>query len=319
MYRRRVSRLSTAIFGIFLFALAGCIRSAPRMPRNLSSAVPINYSSQEFDDDVQAYRNAVKANQLGSAKAARDSIVFRVIAQIDSSYGHFEGGLTNGRAAFQTGSDAAQLGLTAAATIVGASAVKDILTATSTALQGTSLSIDKNFYEQKTTESLVSQMRASRKALQAQILLSLSSRDVISYPLEAAWIDVVGYYYAGTIPSALVDIASSTGSAATVADQQLKSTVQALTNATPTQAKQAVSIRTVYTKLSSEISSGDATQSSQASVTLRKILDSVGVSYAADATGADLLAALKTEMQVAASDDTRLQKLNDAVQAATTQ
>jgi hypothetical protein len=99
----------------------------------------------------------------------------------------------------------------------------------------------------------------------------------------------------------------------------LKSTVQALTNATPTQAKQAVSIRTVYTKLSSEISSGDATQSSQASVTLRKILDSVGVSYAADATGADLLAALKTEMQVAASDDTRLQKLNDAVQAATTQ
>ena len=68
-------------------------------------------------------------------------------------------------------------------------------------------------------------MRASRKTLQAQMLLNLSTRDVQSYPLEAAWTDVVNYYYAGTIPSALVDISSKTGNDALQADLNLKAVV----------------------------------------------------------------------------------------------
>src|SRR5579863_2993992 len=220
----------------------GCFRVAPKMPPPLASMAPINYSSSALDADVAAYHASIANHALDNAKTQRNQIVFRIIAQIDAAYGAFELNLSTRRAGLQTGGDAAQLGLSAAATLVGASDIKDILSATSTAFQGTRLSVDKNFYEQKTTESLVSQMRASRKNLQAQILLSLSNRDVNSYPLEAAWGDVVNYYYAGTIPSALVDIAGKAGNDAVKADQTLKGVVEDI-------ARDSVTIRSEYEKL----------------------------------------------------------------------
>lgn len=284
------------------------------MPRNVASAAPISYDGADFDADVKAYRGALDAKQLDLARTKRDQIVYRVVAQIDAAYGAFESSLSNGRAAYQTGGDAAQLGLTAAATVVGATEIKDILSATSIALQGTRLSFDKNFFEQKTTEALVAQMRASRKTLQAQLIRSLGTRDVGSYPLEAAWIDVVGYYYAGTISSALVEISSKAGAADTAAQQDLKKAVDEITPATPAQAKQAVSVRAAYNAISKQISSGDQAQINQATGNLRKILDAAGVTYSADASASDLLKAMQSAMHDAIGDHALLQKLNDAVQ-----
>ena len=183
---------------LMLLATSGCLRVSPKMPKLLATAAPIEYSNSAFDADIASYHAALTAGNLDAAKTLRNQIVFRVMAQIDTAYDKFESELDTHRAGYQTSTDAAQLGLTTAATLVGASAVKDILSSTATALQGATLSFDKNFFEQKTTASLVSQMRASRKTLQAQMLLNLSTRDVQSYPLEAAWTDVVNYYYAGT-------------------------------------------------------------------------------------------------------------------------
>ena len=64
-------------------------------------------------------------------------------------------------------------------------------------MQGMRTSLDKNFFQEKTTESIISQMRASRKTKQALLITNLGKRNVASYPLEQAWIDLVGFYYAG--------------------------------------------------------------------------------------------------------------------------
>ena len=297
----------------------GCFRIAPKMPPPLASMAPINYSSSALDADVAAYHASIANHALDNAKTQRNQIVFRIIAQIDAAYGAFELNLSTRRAGLQTGGDAAQLGLSAAATLVGASDIKDILSATSTAFQGTRLSVDKNFYEQKTTESLVSQMRASRKNLQAQILRSLSNRDVNSYPLESAWGDVVNYYYAGTIPSALVDIAGKAGNDAVTADQTLKDAVKELTPGTPDQAKQAVTIRSEYETLNKAISSGDSTSVKAAGETLARILTTAKIQFDSSASVSSLLEVFKQAIIATADDNAKLQTLDAAVKSVASQ
>ena len=149
----------------------------------------------EFAADVAAYRaavanipvDAVKGSattspDLSRALALRNQIAYRVMGDIESSYSKFEMSLTTQRAGFETGSDAVQLGISAAATVVGASDVKDILNASLTAFTGTRTSLDKNFFQEKTTESIISEMRAARKTKQAQLITNLATRDVASYP-----------------------------------------------------------------------------------------------------------------------------------------
>ncbi len=314
MGQRRLAavRILSTLFALSL--MAGCMRFAPKMPKNLSSPAPILYSPAEFDADVHRYRDALKAGDLKTARTERDQIVFRVMAQIESAYGNFEGSLTTSRAAALTGADAAQLGLTAAATIVGSSGVKDILTATAVALQGTRLSFDKNFFEQKTTESLIAQMRASRRTEEAQMLRSIANRDVTSYPLENAWTDLVRYYYAGTIPSALVEISSKAGADAVKADVDLKDAVRELTPATQRQAKQSIGIRSAYERLSRDLGSDDPDRRRRASADIRAILTRVGrAAVAGEASPDDLLADLRSAMLLADRDPAVAEKLADAV------
>lgn len=316
MNHRSVTAVYICFATLAVACVTGCLRIAPKMPKPLASAAPINYSLTAFDADLASYNTAVANGQMEVAKTKRNQIVFRIMAQIDAAYGAYELDLSTRRAGIQTSGDAAQLGLTAAATVVGTTEVKDILSATSTALQGTRLSFDKNFFEEKTTESLISQMRASRKTLQAQILLSLSTRDVNSYPLAAAWIDVINYYYAGTVPSALVDIASKAGNDAVNADKNLKAVVKSLTPATPAQAQQAVTIRSEYEQLNKAISSANPASVKAAGQTLAKILTSAQIPFDSTASASDLLAVFKQAIIAAADDDEKLESLNHAVVAA---
>jgi HAMP domain-containing protein len=306
---------------LLMLSTAGCIRVTPKMPKTLSLAAPITYVQKDFEQDVSDYHTSVKAGtpaSLDLARTQRNQIVFRVLAQIDAAYFRFETGLATTRAGAQTLADGANLGVTAAATVVGASSVKDILSATSVALQGTRLSFDKNFFEEKTTESLISQMRATRKNLNAQMLDSLAKRDVASYPLEAAWSDVVAYYYAGTIPSALVDLASKTGAEATKADANLKDKVAELTlaAATPAEAKQAINVRDEFEALAKAVASQDPSSVKKAEATLRDILASAGTPAASSATPDELLDAVKSAMIAATTDAAKRKKLLDAFQTA---
>ena len=315
MRARRITFLKLGGASLCLL-LGGCLRVAPKLPRSLQSPAPLAYSPAAFDADVARYRTALSAADPLAARTERDAIVYRVLAQVDAAYGAFEVNLNVRRAGAQTGADAAQLGLTAAATVTGASGVKDILSATATALGGTRLSFDKNYFEQKTTESLVSQMRASRLALKSQLLLNLAKRDVASYPREAAWVDLIGYYYAGTIPSALVEIANRTGSDAVKAGQDLQDVVRELRPATPAQAEQALDVRAAYEALSRGIQSGKPDEVVRSNDALRRVLREAGIAFDESATPNDLLTRMREAMAAAADDPAKSQRLADAVHSA---
>lgn len=317
MQNNNYSLIYVFISALSMFVCNGCVHTmAPKLPRELSASAVVTYSKNEFEADRNDYRKAVAAGDMSRALLLRNQIAYRVMADIESSYGGFETNLTASRAGIQTTSDAIQLGMTAASTVVGSSDVKDLLTASLSAFKGTSLSFDKNYFQEKTTEALISQMRASRQVLQARLLLSLGTRDVSSYPLDAAWIDLVDYYYSGTVPSALVAIATKAGSDATQASAKVDAAVKALTPATPAQAKQAVDIRTVYNDLSAQVASSDSTTASTALQKLRTILEAAGYNPPPNAAGQDLLALFRQAMHDASIDDSKLAALSAAVQAA---
>ena len=142
----------------------------PKMPPALGAPSITVYKASDFTADLASYRAAIVANDLARARALRNQMAYRVMVDIEADYSRFEMSLTTQRAGFETGADTVQLGISAAATLVGASDVKEMLTASLTAFQGTRLSLDKNFFREKTTESIISQMRASRKTKQAELI-----------------------------------------------------------------------------------------------------------------------------------------------------
>jgi hypothetical protein len=307
-------RLALTALMLSVVSLTGCMSTmGPKMPKELGAPSLSSYSQADFKSDVDQYRAAVAAPDLPRALAVRNQIAYHVMANIESEYGSFEMRLTTQRAGFETGADAVQLGISAATTLVGATDVKNILSASLSAFQGTRLSVDKNFFQQKTTESIISQMRTTRKTLQAQLILNLATRDVSSYPLDAVWIDLVDFYYAGTVPSALVGIASSTGASAEGATKKLSDTVAALTPTTPAQAKQSMTNRAAYEKLQAAANGTDAEKSADAIKSLRQILTAAGYAPNPDAGAKELLALFRKAIDDATTDDGKLASLSAAV------
>lgn len=309
--------LGLSAIGAILLLACGCASNmGPKMPKELTAPSVSLYPADTFKSDVDKYRSAITAGDQKGALAIRNQMAYRVMADIESSYGAFEMKLSSSRAAQSTLADATTLGLTAATTVVGASDVKDILAATASAFQGTWTSYDKNFFQQKSTEALIAQMRATRRTLQAQLITSLGTRDVTSYPWDAVWIDLIRFYYAGTVPSAMVELATNAGTQATQATEKLNNAVAALTPRTPEQAQAAVDIRGVYQKLAAAVSGSDATAASAAAESLRKILTDAGYTLAAGENGVSLLADFRKAMADASTDNDKLAKLSQAVAAA---
>lgn len=313
----RTRELKLAALCLLPLLACGCESNmGPKMPKELTAPSVSLYPADAFKSDQDRYRAAVTNGDLKTALAIRNDMAYRVMADIESSYGRFEMKLASSRATQATLADAATLGLTAATAVVGASDVKDILAATGTAFQGAWTSYDKNFFQQKTTEALIAQMRATRRTLQAQLITSLGTRDVASYPWDAVWMDLVKFYYAGTVPSAMVELASNAGTQANQATEKLNNAVAALTPRTPEQAQAAVDIRGAYEKLASAVNGPDAAKASAAEATLRKILTDAGNPPSAAENGAALLADMRKAMADASSDNDKLANLSKAVAAA---
>jgi hypothetical protein len=299
---------------LLLDAASGCHTMGPKMPKELGAPVVTSYSGTQFAADVTAYRTAVSKPDLAQARILRDQIAYRVMAEIELAYGRFEMTLTTNRAAFQTGSDVVQLGLAAAIAVTPAGDVTDILAASLAGFKGTTLSIDKNFFEQKTTEALVSQMRANRKTIQAQLLKSLATRDVTTYPLESVWVDLVDFYYAGTVPSALVSIASAAGAEATTAKKNLEDTVKGLPATTHAQALESVNIRSEMDKLENDAASPDPKISQPALAKLRAILVKLGKAPAANTSLEELVKECDVVVEATLNDPNAKAALSGAIQ-----
>jgi hypothetical protein len=140
--------------------------------------------------------------QSNATTASRNEFIARRLALYDLEYLRFTQNFRLGRAEADTLFDHAMLGLSLATTLSSGEDTKTALGAIMTALTGGRASIEKNFYADKTSSAMVSQMTAERKAALVPILDG-ASKPIEKYSMDSAFRDLNAYRAAGTVDGAL--------------------------------------------------------------------------------------------------------------------
>ena len=242
------------------------------------------YTIADFDTDLLAYSTATKPTaptpgEKAAAIAARNKMVYGVMAEIDYVYHNYEVSLFMNEGSFKVAGDVLQLGLGTAATITNGERAKTVLGAALTGVSGVNLSIDKNFFRQQTVQALMSSMQANRDRIKATILQRLNE-DAVTYPFQAARSDLTAYFFAGTLPAALQQLHQTAATEATKARGDLEAV--ALKNVTAEDVKNATDINMAIRKA---MAAGDV----QKVVTYLTAMDHPP----ADNTAASIMAALQ--------------------------
>ena len=121
--------------------------------------------------------------------------------------------------------DITTIGVDLAITLVGGESVKAILGAVSAGLTGTKITIDKNFFQEKTVPVLITAMNAERKKALIPILRG-GGQTLKVYSFEQALSDLHIYYQAGTFLGALQSIQKDSGVKEQQADDKIEKLVK---------------------------------------------------------------------------------------------
>jgi hypothetical protein len=201
------------LFKALLFSaiilMAGC-----NNPSSLNGPPPAFDIDQDISDLQTQYQSATSIKNYYAAgpetKQRRDEFVVGRLTLYNLQYIKYISQFTLESAQLQSAFDITKLGVDLAITLVGGAATKAILGAVSAGLTGTRLSIEKNFFNEKTAQALVTQMNAQRKVALVPIVAGLQE-DVSQYPLSSAIVDLQTYYEAGTMTGALQAILADAG------------------------------------------------------------------------------------------------------------
>jgi len=162
------------------------------------------------------YKKVATAPDEAARRNLRDEFVVGRLTLYNLQYLKYISQFSLDAATVDSALDITKIGVDLATTVTGTAETKSILGAISTGLTGSRLSLEKNFFEQKTVQALVSQMNAQRKAALVPIVEGLA-QDTNKYPITTAIVDLYNYYGAGTLQGALQGIqedASAKGSKA---------------------------------------------------------------------------------------------------------
>src|ERR1700686_3701754 len=195
-----------------ILCLTGCPKYKPNLPPVLAEKV-IKYELTEFSDDIDEYYSAIDdttPSDIPNATKYRDRVINRLKRAIDGDYHEFENQFFTGRATTNSLLDMTEFGAHAAAIMSHGEHTKTVIDTLLTAFRGGRKSVDENFFKERTTSVITSQMQASRARIETNISKSMLS-DASKYTLDAALGDLVNYFYAGTLATALQDLSAQTG------------------------------------------------------------------------------------------------------------
>lgn len=218
--RLRGKPCSVWILGaVALLELVGCAK--PRPPQVVGGR-DNEYRLLDFKTDYDAYRALVDAGRFNDATVWRDRMIGRIRVDIEAAYRDFEESLFSGRAGANVGADLVELFVAGTTAVVGGETVKAALAAALTVFKGARLSIDQNLFRERTTEAIISKMRAARDRKTAAILAKMTDLPVPKYGFEEAWTDLVELYYDGSLHSAMIELAADSAKSAAEANAALQ-------------------------------------------------------------------------------------------------
>jgi len=194
---------------LVLSSLGGCagLRQFPEVSPNPEQAL------HDFDAGyekalVQIYEadgNPPTTN-AEQQKRIRNKLIETRMAVIDAHFREFETGLVKENVGIELGISLLGVGVGAAGSLVTETA-SQILSAVSGGLAGAQAAYSKSVLYDKAMAALLAQMRASRKAMAAQIFQRWTL-DMEHYPLWVARTDLDAYYFAGSLPGAILATAA---------------------------------------------------------------------------------------------------------------
>lgn len=201
-------RKSLGIVGTTAF-LAACASFDGFPDRPVSSNDDLTQLvSQYFGDDYRTdYDNAAVGSE--AKREARNEIINGRIAAFDILFNLYQNELHREGVGVNLSIDAILVGLGAAGAIV-TGGTSQVLSAAAGGVTGLKGAIDRDVFFEKTMPVLLQEMNARRKSILVQIRDGLS-KPVSDYPLSQGLADIESYYFAGTIPGALIGITESAG------------------------------------------------------------------------------------------------------------
>lgn len=248
---------------IVLVAAFGCAGFSPQTPSVIAPTEANEYLLTDFSADYLTYRGLVDEGNLDDARLWRDRMINRIRVDIESYYRVFENELFSGRAGANVAMDFTELAMSGVATVVGGAGVKAAIAAALTILKGTRLSVDQNWFRERTTEAIMTQMRAARDRQTVQIVEKTVELDVKKYPFEEAWADLIELFYAGSLHSAMLEIVRNAGASAAVANaerEQFEATRVQISAASPAQIVTAQKLRLRVNEIRANNDTAEATR-----------------------------------------------------------
>lgn len=153
-------------------------------------------------------------------KQIRRAMMERRMAVIDAYFKEYQAGLVKETVRADFGIALLGVGVGAAGSLVPETA-SQILSAVSGGLVGAQAAYGKAVLYDKAMSALLAQMQAGRKAVAAQIF-ERWNLDLDQYPMWMARTDLDAYYFAGSLPGAILGTAADAKVKETQADEKIK-------------------------------------------------------------------------------------------------
>lgn len=183
--------------------LAGC-GSLPRT----GGPDPVPVSAEQRQALVTASEDAKVNNAYSQPnveetikRSARDAYIVNRITLIDIAFLEYLRSLSTTKRGLDSASEGATLGLSVLGTVMDGVRAKENLAAAVAAITGLKSNVDKNYFDNRGVEAMVSMMIARRKEVLVRMVQSMA-RGSDGYTLVQARHDVNEYYLAGTLDGA---------------------------------------------------------------------------------------------------------------------
>ena len=182
-----------------LWAITGCAGLTQFPVTSVKYQEDLKVKDPDYDAAVTVIG---KASTDEARVQARNDEIDRRLRVIDLNFDAFVEALAKENVRANFGIALAQVGLGAAGSLVGETA-SQILSAASGGLAGAQQAYGKAILYDQAFSALLAQMMASRKAVLVKIYEGRAAT-IGDYPLSTAVQDIGAYYFAGTLPGAVV-------------------------------------------------------------------------------------------------------------------
>ena len=188
--------------------------------------------SFDIDQDLQDLEKAFKTKEItvedfykNESPEKRDAFIAARLTLTNIQYIKFIRKFAVSKAQLDTAVDMLTIGVDLAITLVGAASTKAILGAISAGTTASKISIDKNFYYEKTVPVLITAMNAERKKALVPILKG-TGKSLEIYSFTQALSELHLYYQAGTFIGALQAIQKDSGVKEEAKDIEIQSIME---------------------------------------------------------------------------------------------